>query len=210
MDSPIQSPEPGARVTWSTRDIVVAAALAVAVGLAFIVYDWIYILIRGVLGPITQSLAEGFWLLGALLVPYIVRRPGSALIGEVIAAIVEASFNPFGIGVILAGVLEGLGAEVVFLLTGYRRFGWGVMALAGAFDAFVFFWTYVVWTNGYLVLAGGLPAFRLMPWVVIGFLALEVLSGAAAGWLARAVGDALVPTGVFDGFAIAAQRRQGR
>jgi energy-coupling factor transport system substrate-specific component len=210
MDSPIQSPEPGARVTWSTRDIVVAAALAVAVGLAFIVYDWIYILIRGVLGPITQSLAEGFWLLGALLVPYIVRRPGSALIGEVIAAIVEASFNPFGIGVILAGVLEGLGAEVVFLLTGYRRFGWGVMALAGAFDAFVFFWTYVVWTSGYLVLAGGLPTFRLMPGVVIGFLALEVLSGAAAGWLARAVGDALVPTGVFDGFAIAAQRKQGR
>src|SRR5579884_1620120 len=118
--------------SWSTRDIVVTAALAVAVGISFIVYDWIYILARGFLGPITQSIAEGFWLLGALLVPYVVRRPGSALFGELIAAIVEASFNPFGIGVIIAGLLEGIGAEAVFLATGYRRFGWKVMAVAGA------------------------------------------------------------------------------
>ncbi len=193
---------------WSTRDIVVTAALAVAVGISFIVYDWIYILARGVLGPITQSIAEGFWLLGALLVPYVVRRPGSALFGELIAAIVEASFNPFGIGVIVAGVLEGIGAEVVFLATGYRRFSWKVMAVAGAVDALFFFVTYVVWTSGYVALTNGAPVFKLAPLTVLGFLVLEMISGGVAGWLGKAIGDALVPTGVLDGFAVAAHRKQ--
>lgn len=194
--------------SWTTRDIVVTAALSVAVGISFIIYDWIYIVAHGIFGPITQSFAEGFWLLGALLVPYVVRRPGSALFGEVIAAVVEASFNPFGIGVILAGILEGIGAEVVFLATGYRRFGWIVLAIAGGFDALFFFWTRVVWTSGYLVLSNGVPVFKLAPITVVGFMLIEVISGAVAGWLGKAIGDALVPTGVLDGFAIAANRKQ--
>ncbi len=194
--------------SWSTRDIVVTAALAVAVGISFIVYDWIFVLARGVFGPITQSVAEGFWLLGALLVPYVVRRPGSAIFGELIAAIVEASFNPFGIVVILAGVLEGVGAEVVFLATGYRRFSWKVMAVAGAVDALFFFVAYVIWADGYVVLANGAPIFKLAPATVLGFLVLEMISGGVAGWLGKAIGDALVPTGVLDGFAVAAHRKQ--
>lgn len=194
--------------SWSTRDIVVTAALAVAVGISFIVYDWIYVVAQSILGPIAQSIAEGFWLLGALLVPYVVRRPGSALFGEVIAAVVEASFNPFGITVILAGLLEGAGAEIVFLSTRYRRFSWKVMAIAGGFDALFFFWTRVAWTSGYVALDAGSLVFKLAPATVIAFMVLEVISGGLAGWLAKVVGDALVPTGVLDGFAIAAQRKQ--
>lgn len=194
--------------SWSTRDIVVTAALAVATGISFIVFDWIYLVGTSVFGPIFQSIMEGLWLLGALLVPYIVRRPGSALFGEFVASLVEASFNPFGIGVIIAGLLEGVGAEVIFLLTGYKRFDWKIMAIAGGFDALFFFWTRIAWTSGYLTLNAGLPVFKLAPVIVAIYMVVEVISGGLAGWLGKAIGDALVPTGALDGFPIAENRQQ--
>jgi energy-coupling factor transport system permease protein len=191
--------------SWSTRDIVVTAALAVATGISFIVFDWLFIAGQSLFGGITQSVMEGLWLLGALLVPYIVRRPGSALFGELVASLVEASFNPFGVTVFIAGLIEGLGAEIVFLLTGYRRFTWLVMAVAGAFDALVFFVVWYSWRGGYVAFDGGL-VFKQAPALVLTYLVVEVLSGAAAGCLAKVIGDALVPTGALDGFPIAAHR----
>ncbi len=193
---------------WTTRDIVVTAALAVATGISFIVFDWIYLVGTSVFGPIFQSIMEGLWLLGALLVPYIVRRPGSALFGELVASLVEASFNPFGVSVIIAGVLEGIGAEAVFLLTGYRRFNWRVMAVAGGFDALFFFWTRIAWTSGYLTLNAGSLVFKIAPVVFVVYMIVEVVSGGLAGWLGKVIGDTLVPTGVLDGFPIATNRKQ--
>lgn len=188
---------------WTTRDIVVSAALAVAIGISFIVFDWVYLVGKSVLGDITQSVMEGLWLLGALLVPYIVRRPGSAIFGELVASLVEASFNPFGVTVLIAGVLEGIGAELIFLATGYRRFDRKVMIVAGGFDALLFFVAWAAWSNGYVALNAGALAFKLSPTVVAIYLILELISGGVAGVLARFIGNALVPTGVLDGFPIA-------
>jgi energy-coupling factor transport system substrate-specific component len=195
-----------APTAWSTRDIVVTAALAVATGISFIVFDWVYIVGQSLVGGIAQSVLEGLWLLGALLVPYIVRRPGSALAGELIASLVEASFNPFGITVIVAGLLEGLGAEIVFLANGYKRFDTRTMVLAGAFDAFLFFIVWISWRQGYVAFDGGF-ALKQAPEVIALYLVVETISGGVAGWLAKTIGDALVPTGVLDGFAIAAGRQ---
>lgn len=186
--------------SWSTRDIVVTAALAVASGIAFIVFDWFYSVVQGVGGNFVGNALAGFWLIGGLVVPYIVRKPGSALFGELVAALVESSFNPWGAIVILSGLLEGLGSEAVFLATRYRRFDAKLMATAGAVAAAFFFVTQPLWTQGYYKLS--LP-------IIIAYFVLRTLSGAVlAGLLGKAVGDALVPTGVLDGFAIARGRQQ--
>ncbi len=186
--------------SWSTRDIVVTAALAVASGIAFIAFDWFWSVAQAFGGNFVGNALAGFWLIGGLLAPYIVRKPGSALFGELVAALVESSFNPWGATVILSGLLEGLGSEAVFLATGYRRFDARVMAAAGAFGAAFFFVTQPLWTQGYYKLS--LP-------VVIAYFVLRTLSGAIlAGLLGKGVGDALVPTGVLDGFAIAQNRQQ--
>jgi energy-coupling factor transport system substrate-specific component len=194
--------------SWSTRDIVVTAALAVATGISFIVFDWVYIVGQSLVGGIAQSILEGLWLLGALLVPYIIRRPGSALAGELIASLVESSFNPFGITVIVSGLLEGIGAELVFLSTGYKRFDRTIMVIAGAFDAFLFFVVWISWRQGYVALDGGALVLKQAPAVVLLYLVVETISGGVAGLLAKAIGDALIPTGVLDGFAIAARRKE--
>jgi energy-coupling factor transport system substrate-specific component len=195
--------------SWSTRDIVVTAALAVATGISFVVFDWVWLVVSGAGGPFVGQALAGFWLLGGLLVPYIVRRPGSAIFGELVAALVESSFNPWGIEVLLAGLLEGLGAEIIFLVTGYRRFDAKTMALAGGFSSVFFFIVYSVWYNGWVVLGAAGPVFKLAPAILLAYLLLRTISGIVlAGWLGKGVGDALVPTGVLDGFAIAANRQQ--
>ena len=204
MASSIASPR-----SWSTRDIVVTAALAVATGISFVVFDWVWLVVSGAGGPFVGQALAGFWLLGGLLVPYIVRRPGSAIFGELVAALVESSFNPWGIEVLLAGLLEGLGAEIIFLVTGYRRFDAKTMALAGGFSSVFFFIVYSVWYNGWVVLGAAGPVFKLAPATLLAYLLLRTISGIVlAGWLGKGVGDALVPTGVLDGFAIAANRQQ--
>lgn len=185
---------------WSTRDIVVAAALAVASGIAFILFDWFYSVVQGIGGNFVGNALAGFWLIGGLLVPYIVRKPGSALFGELVASLVEASFNPWGAIVIVSGLLEGIGSEAIFLATGYRNFSAKLMATAGAFGAAVFFVTQPLWTQGY---------YKLEIPTIVAYFVLRVLSGAIlSGLLAKAIGDALVPTGVLDGFPIAEGRRQ--
>lgn len=185
---------------WSTRDIVVTAALAVASGIAFILFDWFYTVVQGIGGNFVGNALAGFWLVGGLLVPYIVRKPGSALFGELVASLVEASFNPWGAIVIISGLLEGVGSEVVFLATGYRRFSAKVMFIAGSFGAAVFFVTQPLWTQGYYKL--DLP-------VIIAYFILRTLSGGVlAGLLGKGIGDALVPTGVLDSFAIASGRQK--
>lgn len=184
---------------WSTRDIVVTAAVAVASGIAFILFDWFYSIVQGIGGNFVGNALAGFWLIGGLLVPYIVRKPGSALFGELVASLVEASFNPWGAIVIVSGLLEGVGAEVVFLATGYRNFSAKLMATAGAFSAALFFVTQPLWTQGY---------YKLEIPTIVAFFVLRVLSGAIlSGLLAKAIGDALVPTGVLDGFPVAEGRQ---
>jgi energy-coupling factor transport system substrate-specific component len=176
------------------------AAVAVASGIAFILFDWFYSVAQGVGGNFVGNALAGFWLIGGLLVPYIVRKPGSALFGELVASLVEASFNPWGAIVIVSGLLEGLGAEIVFLATGYRNFSAKLMAFAGGFGAALFFVTQPLWTQGY---------YKLEFSTIAAYFVLRVVSGAVlAGLLAKGIGDALVPTGVLDSFPIAEGRRQ--
>lgn len=118
---------------WRTRDIVVAAVIGVAFGVVFWVWGFAY---RGteplfIAAPWAQDLLYAVWLVPAVLAPLIVRKPGAALFAEVVAAGVSALLgSQWGIDALLSGVLQGLGAEVVFALTGYRRYGLPVLVAA--------------------------------------------------------------------------------
>jgi energy-coupling factor transport system substrate-specific component len=179
---------------WTTRDIVVASALAVAVGMLFVAWSWAYQLLSVIPAPF-NAWAVGFWMLGGTLVPYVIRRPGAAFMGEMVAALVEAPLVPWGITTLISGLVQGLPAEASFALTGYRRWGLPVLMRAGAFAA----------AGGFLqeYYPYGI-AEQLVP-VQIGGLLLRALGGAIlAGVLAKVVGDALAQTGVLEGLGITA------
>jgi energy-coupling factor transport system substrate-specific component len=120
---------------WRTVDIVVTAVIAVAGGVVF----WAFSLLTGPLGtasaafPPVLGLTGGIWLLPAVAAPLIVRKPGAALMAELIAALVEALLgNQWGLANVYYGLFEGLGAELGFLLLAYRQWGRGAALLAGA------------------------------------------------------------------------------
>ena len=111
------------------------ALFFVAVGMLFVAWSWAYQLLSVIPAPF-NAWAVGFWMLGGTLVPYVVRRPGAAFMGEMVAALVEAPLVPWGVTTLISGLVQGLPAEASFDLTGYRRWGLTVLMRAGAFAAY--------------------------------------------------------------------------
>jgi energy-coupling factor transport system substrate-specific component len=120
---------------WRTVDIIVVAMLAVAFGVVFYIWNnYVWVWASGA-GNQSASLVTGAWLLPAVVCPLVVRKPGAALFGEVVAAFVAMLLgNAWGMDSLLSGVLQGAGAELVFAFTLYRRWGpiTAVLASVGA------------------------------------------------------------------------------
>ena len=64
---------------WTTRELVVAAVLAVAVGVIFWAWGLLWSSVFQLVPFPFHYAFIGIWMIGGLLVPYVVRRPGAAL-----------------------------------------------------------------------------------------------------------------------------------
>ncbi len=124
------------RFRWRVVDIVVASVVGVASGLLFVVWNIASTPVTDPLKallPGLQALGGGFWLFAGVLTALIVRKPGAALYGELLAAVVSALVgNQWGFLTLLSGLTQGLGAELVFALFLYLNWRFGVAILAGA------------------------------------------------------------------------------
>ena len=174
---------------WRTRDIVVAAVIGVAFGVAFFAGGGIWAALNG-LGPL-QNILYGFWLLPAIVAPLIIRKPGAAFFAEVVAASLSALLgSAWGVDTLLSGVMQGGAAELVFAMTRYRSYSFPTLAAAGlaasaaAFVHDVYFY-YSTYATDVLVL--------IALWMAVSGAILLPLAAIA---LVRA----LRPTGVLDGF----------
>lgn len=126
------------RITWRWRvvDIVVASVIAVACALVFLLWNVAYQGPSAVLSPLLpglQGLLAGPWLVAGVLGALIVRKPGAALYTELVAAVISALVgNQWGPLTIVSGLVQGLGAEIVFLVFAYAIWRLPVALLAGA------------------------------------------------------------------------------
>ncbi|GAA0309868.1 ECF transporter S component [Kineococcus aurantiacus] len=123
---------------WRTVDLVTAAVLGVAFGVVFWGWDVLYAVLTPLFTavPFVQSILAGVWLLPAVVAALVVRRPGAALLAEVVAASVEALLgNQWGTSVLVSGVIQGLGVEIAVALFAWRRFGPAVAVLGGVLAA---------------------------------------------------------------------------
>jgi energy-coupling factor transport system substrate-specific component len=126
---------------WRTVDLIVAAVLAVASGVIFVAWNALYAPLSLGLSGLTPgfvALLDGVWLIGGLLVALVVRRPGAAILGEMIAASVSAIIgNQWGFTVLFFGFAQGMAMELGFRLMRRNKVDFFVVAAAGAFGGVV-------------------------------------------------------------------------
>ncbi len=187
---------------WRVVDIVVASVLGVAAGLIFLAWNIGYVGPKALLEPLLpglQGLLDGPWLFAGVLGGLIIRKAGAAIYVEVLAAVVSALIgNQWGGFLTLeAGLVQGLGAELIFLLFFYRRWSLPVAILAGAGAA----------------LAGGIN--NLILWYAgsgteftVIYLLSTVVSGAViAGALSWVLARGIAATGALDRFGSGREAR---
>jgi energy-coupling factor transport system substrate-specific component len=124
------------RYRWRVVDIVVASVIGVAAGLVFWVWNLTYSPLSTPLEallPGAQSLVGGVWLFAGVLGGLIIRKPGAALFTELVAATVSALVGTqWGPLTLVSGLVQGLGAELVFAAFLYVNYRVYVAVLAGA------------------------------------------------------------------------------
>ena len=130
----------GGPLAWRSVDLVTTAILGVALGVAFwgwdlLLYPAVSALLNTAFPPLA-SLTLGVWVLPAVVGGLVVRRPGAALLCEIVAATVEALLgNQWGLNVIISGALQALGVEIILAVFLWKGFRLGVAVLAGALSA---------------------------------------------------------------------------
>jgi energy-coupling factor transport system substrate-specific component len=188
----------GPGYNWRVVDIVVAALIAVAGGVIFWAWSQGANLISAPVNafyPPLTGLYAGGWMIPAVLGMLIIRKPGAALFCETVAATGELIMgSQYGTTVLISGVLQGLGAELVFAAFIYRKFNLPVSLLAGA---------------GAGLFCGLNDSFLPWGWNIayatgdkLAYIAFTSISGAAiAGGLSWLAVRGLARTGVLSSFA---------
>jgi energy-coupling factor transport system substrate-specific component len=178
---------------WRTVDIVVGAVIAVAFGVVFYAWDLAWNGMENAFKsvPWAGGLVAGVWFIPGVLAPLILRRPGSGVFTETVAAAISAILGAkWGLTTVLYGLLQGVGGEAPFAATGYRTAKLPVAlaggALAGAAGTFLdlILW-YQTWST---------PA-------KLAYVGCAALSGlVVAGGGSYALTRALAGTGALDRF----------
>lgn len=179
-------------------ETVFLTVMATAMGVAW----WAYSLFYGIISPFLKTFAlsgllEGFWHMGGIFFAYIIRKPGSALLGETIAALVEGLISQWGFSALVSGLCQGLPVELLFLATRYKIWNKINCALAGALSAL----------GGYIVTYFwyGYSAFSLNFNLIN--LACNIISGAILGGLfSRYLANRLAKAGVLNQFRICSDK----
>lgn len=128
------------RWRWTAADIAVGAALGVACGLVFwgfnFAYAWLSPLIGGIL-PGLASVLHPLWYFSGTLAVIILRKPGAAIYVNLVGSAAEMLLgNQFSVGFVFASAaMQGLFAEIPFMVTRYRVYNLPISVVSGALVA---------------------------------------------------------------------------
>jgi len=176
-------------------EIVLTTVVSVALGVSFWGWTFVYEILKPFLkvSGLNYSIA-GFWIFSCIFLPQIIRKPGIALLSSIIAAFVESLLTHWGIISILWGVVQGIGAEVVFSFFMYRKWNLVVLMLASAASASLsYFLDYFIYDYSNLS----------SKFITIQFVSYLFSAILLAGILSRIVSRRLVKIGLLDQFLIA-------
>ncbi|MDR1487836.1 MAG: ECF transporter S component [Deltaproteobacteria bacterium] len=178
---------------WKLKDVIMVGIVSIVFAVVYLgaVYLGIFLstlMMPTGLSPIANEPIYGIWFMAATFIAFILRKPGAAIVTEMLAALLEVLMGSmYGPLVFVDGAIQGLGAEMVFAAFGYRNFSLKVMGLAGIAAAILsFIWDF--FRSGFLMLS---------PWLLLAMIVIRILSGwFFAGCLSLKLAQALEATGV--------------
>ncbi len=185
--------------SWTLRETLIVAMLGTVFAVLYLGWVQVWLVAQAAFGSLTMDVVMGFWFIASIVAAAIVRKPGVALASEVLAAAVQILLgSPAGLLLLVTGLVQGAGAELVFAATRWRRYDLPVLMAAGIGAAvFSFAYTWIRFDYG-----------ALQPTVLAAMFVLRCASGALlGGWLGSIVVEALYRTGALSGLAIDHDRR---
>lgn len=175
--------------SWRTVDIVVTAAIAVAFGVVFWAWNLVWAAATPAFAavPPAQNVLYGVWLAAGVVAGLVVRRPGAAFFGEVVAAFVSLFLgSQWGLDAALSGVVQGAGAEIGFALARYRAWNLPVSVLAAVLAALG------AWIHDISFYYPSLSLGDQLVILVVMAISAAAIAGAGSWWLV----EGLAQTGV--------------
>ena len=179
---------------WTLRETLIVAVLGAVFGVLYLGWVQVWLVLQAIFGPVTMDVVMGFWFIVSMIAAAIIRKPGVALIWEVMAGAVQVLLgSPAGLLLLLTGLVQGAGAEAVFAATRWRGYSVTVLMAAGmGAVVFSFAYTWIRFDYG-----------SLAPGLLIAMFLLRLASGALLGsLLAHVIVKALYRTGVLSGLAV--------
>lgn len=163
-------------------DILVTIVIAIAFGIVYIVWGSLYYVVKPI-GLHADQLIYGMWFIAATVAYLVIRKPGVALLAEIAAASGEFILgSPWGLTVLLYGVVQGLFAEAVFMLFRYKKYNVAVVVLAAIASCL----GSVIMDFAYGEI-GDLTAWNLTLFLVARFLGSILFAGVFAYYLVSAL-----------------------
>lgn len=179
---------------WTLRETLIVAVLGAVFGVLYLGWVQVWLVLQAIFGPVTMDVVMGFWFIVSIIAAAIIRKPGVALVSEVLAAAIQVLLgSPAGLLLLLTGLVQGAGTEAVFAATRWRRYSLPVLMAAGMGAAvFSFAYTWVRFDYG-----------SLAPGLLVAMFVLRLASGALlGGLLGHFIVRGLYRTGVLSGLAI--------
>lgn len=176
-------------------EIVLTLVLAVALGVAFWGWTFVYEIAKPFLKVLGLSyLVAGFWLFASVFLALIIRKPGIALVASLMAAFVESLLTHWGLMSLAWGFVQGLGAEIIFFIFAYKKWDYKIIMLASGFSA-VFSYALDYFYYDYKSLSYRLIGLQLGSYILSSFI--------FAGLFSILISRRLLRLGLLDQFLIA-------
>lgn len=177
--------------SWKLKDVLLVAIVGVLFSFVFLGADYLGAFLTTVLTPVGWGAIGyeppfGIWYMAAAFAVYVIRKPGTGIIAELIASILEVLMgNWFGPMVIVSGLIQGLSIELGFAIYRYRRYDLKSLATASTCAALIgFVWN--TFRNQYYLLGANVMIVMIIIRLISAFVFSAVIIKLLADGLAKA------------------------
>ena len=187
-------------MNWKLKDVLMMGIISVLFGVIYLGCTFAGGILSGILTPLGLSALGyepfyGIYFMAGAFGVYVMRKPGAGIISEILAAVIECLLgNYFGPIIILSGLIQGLGIELLIAVFRYKNFSYKIMILSSIICS--------VLTLGYNMVVSGYSAIAAP--VLLLMLVVRIISAIIfSGILTKSLSDRLAKAGVLRSYAIA-------